>query len=302
MRIMLMVCVLLVLGFTGCAWAGCSPEIAGLNLSPEKWVGHDFIFLDLPADKQSEGYDIYTEEQAIRGFQGDRSVRIPYAGYAGKQVTVTDVVTYAAGYNQHEYIVYLKVNATGKKLVGRTMRGQLEGLVLEGDLTNARQQFVGKTIYVKRRMLQGEYNPRINETPVAVATRIGMAAQVIDVYRGIQSREPIWLVVLVNCQRAIIPIAYSYTNQEVNAWLQTPPWQEELFMEDPRAKIGWSEGIWDLIEAGIVQEGMTKDQVRLSWGAPQEENTDGSGKTIWRYGTKVLGFTGTILTSVGLLK
>jgi hypothetical protein len=297
---MLIVSAVLLWGMIGSAGAEVSPKMSSLNLTPEQWVGHNFLFLDLAADKRAEGYEIFTEDQAKRGFRGDRSVRVSYAEHVGKRITVTDVVRYSAGDSREDYVVHFKENDTGKRLVGRTMSGQLEGLVLEADLLQARQQFMGKTVYVKRRILEGAYDPHANMTPMAVTARIGGAVQVLDVYAGIQSREPIWLIVLVNGQKAILPIAYSWTNMPVNAWTGNPPWEDDLFTEDPRAKLGWSEALWRQIESCIVQEGMTKDQVRLSWGPPVfiDNNTSGSSKAIWNYGTQVLRFTGDNLTAM----
>ena len=294
LRIMLIISALLVWGMIGSAGAEVSPEMPSLNLTPEQWVGHNFLFLDLAADKRAEGYEIYMEDQAKRGFQGDLSARISYAEHVGKQVTVTDVIRYSAGEYREDYVIYLKENETGKKLVGRTMSGQLEGLVLEADLLKARQQFMGKTVYVKKRILEGAYDPHANMTPPAVISRIGSAVQVVDVYTGVRAVEPIWLIVLVNGQKAILPIVYSWTNMPVNAWTDNPPWQEELFTEEQHAKLGWSEALWQQIEAGVVQEGMTKEQVRLSWGPPAfiDNNACGPNKAVWNYGTRVLSFSG----------
>lgn len=297
---MLMVSLLLLLNMTGIAGAEGSGESVSPNLTPEQWAGHTFVFLDLASDKRAEGYDIYPEDQADKGFQGDLSVRIPYGEHVGKQVTITEVVKYTAGDYRYDYVVHMKENATGKALVGRTMSGQMEGLVLEEDLLKARQQFMGKTVYTKRRMLQGAFDPQANTAPAAVTVKVGGAVQVTDVYAGLQAIEPIWLIVSVNGQKAILPIAYSWTNMPVFIWTETPPWQDELFMDDPRVKLGWSEAIWQQIESGTVQEGMTKEQVRLSWGPPArvDEINCGAGKTVWNYGAKILTFSGEILTAI----
>lgn len=302
---MLIVGLLLLSVMTGSVWAEVSaevsPEVASLNLTPEQWVGHNFLILDLPADKRSEGYELFAQDQYMRGFQGDRAFFLPYAGHVGQQVTVTEVAGYTAEDERLEYVVYFTENSTGEKLVGRTIGGQLEGLVLEADLQKARQHFLGRTVYVKRRVLQGAYDPGTNKAvPLAVVTKIGDAAQVVDVYAGIQAREPIWLIVMVNGQKAILPIAYSWTNMPVFAWTQNPPWQNELFAAEPRATLGWSEAVWTQIETGVIQEGMTKEQVRLSWGPPvfPEESAACPDKAIWHYGTRVLCFTGDSLTSI----
>jgi hypothetical protein len=192
-------------------------------------------------------------------------------------------------------MAYMTVNDTGEKLVGRTMRGQLEGLVLTDDLVNARQQFLGKTIYPKFRELTGVYDPGSYAIPTSITTPIGGPATVVDVYAGNQSQEPVWLIVTVNGEKAILPIAYSYTNVSVNTWTQSPPWQEALFMENPRSTFGWSQEVWNAIESSSVEEGMTKEQIRLSWGKPN--SIDGNGAT-WIYGTKKLNFSGDVLQSI----
>lgn len=285
---------LIIVGGTSSAWTAIAAE-PSVNLTTPQWTGNSFTFLALPADKQAAGYEVFTVDQANQGFQGDRSVRIPYAEHVGKQVTVTEIVTFLAGNNQNEYMAYMTVNDTGEKLVGRTMRGQLEGLVLTADLTNARQQFLGKTIYPKFRELSGAYDPGMNAIPASISTPIGGPATVVDVYAGNQSQEPIWLIVSVNGEKAILPIAYSWTNGSVNTWTQSPPWQDALFMEDPRSSFGWSQEMWNNIDNSSVVEGMTKGQIRLSWGKPN--STDGNG-TVWIYGSKKLNFSGDVLQSI----
>lgn len=294
-------CILLVLsllisfGTVGSTWAKSSNESPSVNLTTEQWKGHTFTFLALPADQQSAGYDIFTIDQASRGFEGDLSVRIPYSQHAGKQVTVTDVIPYPAGPNQHEFMVYMTVNNTGEKLVGRTMRGQLEGLVLTADLTNAKKQFLGKTVYPKLRELAGVYIPGSNETPASVPLPIGSPVTVVDVYAGNKSQEPIWLVVSFNGEKAVLPIAYSWTNIPISSWTETPPWQESFFTEDPRQSLGWSHSLWYKIENGNIEKGMTKGQVMLSWGKPQLSEANDS---VWIYGDKKINFSGDVVFSV----
>lgn len=279
------------LGTMGLIGGAAAPETGSYALTPDKWVGKNFTFLTLPADKQAVGYEMFANDQAVY---------IPYASHVGKQVTVTDVVTYPAGDKLQEYIVYMTLQETGEKLVGRTMRGQLEGLVLTDDLQNAKQQFMNQTIYTKQRVLADFADP---QSPASITTPIGSALKVIDVYAGIQSREPIWLVVSANGQTAILPLAYSWTNQPPGAWTATPPWQNALFMEDPRVSFDWPQATWDQIEAGIVQPGMNKDQIRLSWGPPVRiDTTPNSQQSFWLYGNNKLEFDGETLTVISSVK
>ncbi|BBI30779.1 stalk domain-containing protein [Cohnella abietis] len=59
-----------------------------------------------------------------------------------------------------------------------------------------------------------------------------------------------------------------------------------FFSYDPKKKYAWSASIWSQIKAGKVSLGMTKEQVRFSWGAPAGKSTaTAAGKTIetWVY-------------------
>lgn len=282
---------ILLLGSVWSVMAEVSPEQSA-DLMVEQWVGHEFLFLALPADKQSEGYEIFPEGQAEQGFQGDRSVRVPYVEYFARRVIITKVVPTSDA--QFDYIVYMTEKETGQRLAGRTMYGQLDGLALNEDRENARELFVSKTIYAKRRTLNGVYDPLTKTVPVSVTVPLGTPMKVIDVWDGIQSSEPIWLVVSVNGKEAALPITYSWTNQQTNAWKVGHPWQRVLFIQDPYSAAGASEEIWNLIEAGDIKEGMTKNQVRLAWGLPlriEEENSGSTATSLWIYPTNKLKFT-----------
>lgn len=270
------------------------------NLSPEQWVGQTFLFHPLPKDRQEAGYQIFKIADADRGWTGERSVRLPYNEHVFKQVRITEVIKFPAGTGYTEYIVYMTEKNTGMKLVGRTMRGQLEGLMLEADLKQARSQLLGKHIYIRERVLRLEDSLAGVTTPQVVSVKIGSAIKVVDIYAGIRTDEPIWLVVLVDGKRAIVPIAYSWSNINVSIWKQTPAWQDDFFTEDPRATFGWSKEVWDKIDAGLVDEGMSKKQVELSWGFPLSisEKPDGSGNSVWSYGSSVLTFKGDTLVVV----
>ena len=267
---------------------------ASQNLKIQQWQGHNFTFMSLPDDKQAAGYSIFKVENASLGFQGDVAVRIPYNSHVGKQVVVTEVVPFDTGYGLKEYMVYLTVTDTGEKLVARSMRSQVNGLVLTADLKNARKQFLGKTVYSKLRELPGLATAG-NPTPQAVAVGIGAPVVVTDVYPGIQIQDPIWLVVTENGQKAVLPMNYSWTNMPQVFWNDRPAWQDDLFLEDPHKTFNWSSDMWKQIESANVTVGMLKEQVRLSWGEASDMEQDGF---VWIYGDKKLTFNGDLLISI----
>ena len=254
-----------------------------VNLTVEQFSGNNFTFLDLPSDQQTIGYKIFTVKQAEAW---DRSDPIDFAGHFGKEVTVTKTVWLP---EPKEYLVYMTVNDTGEKLAEPTKNGQLESLVLSSDLAKAKEQFLGKTVYPKARGLIGLNNEV--KTPIL----IGSPVTVVDVIAGTDAQTPILLIVEVNGEKSVLPIAYSWTNLPAASWLKTAAWEDALFLQDPRENLGWSSSDWDNIDKANVVEGMTKDQVRLSWGKPSSTEDNGA---VWIYGPKKLTFSEDTVQSI----
>jgi hypothetical protein len=83
------------------------------------------------------------------------------------------------------------------------------------------------------------------------------------------------------------PIYLTLSNRNLNRCIQLQHnlkggyFLEDLFTEsDPRKEYKWSASTWKLIEEGKVKIGMSREQVRLSWGEPKDINS-----TITRRGT-----------------
>lgn len=300
LRILCLIALFLLFGVNSlfAATQAAAPE----NLTIDQWVGQKFVFLALPNDRQSEGYEIYPEELAERGFSGDRSVNIAYKDYFAKQVTVTDVVRITD--TPYDYVVHLREAKSGQKLIGRTFRGQLEGLALIDDREKARKKFVGKTIYALSRTLQSLEPGNDTMPEKAINISPGTPLQVIDIWDGMQSSYPIWLVVLINGHKAVLPIAYSWTNQPGYAWTTSPPWQDYISLEDPGKLTKSYAELQSFLESGTIKEGMTQYQVRLIWGPPssiEKAIIDGSEQILWTYGNQKLKFSGDRLVSIEIM-
>ena len=87
-------------------------------------------------------------------------------------------------------------------------------------------------------------------------------------------------------------------SDNVKSSTQTPPWQDALFTEDPRVNMVGSPELWNQIEIGNIEEGMTKNQVNLSWGKPLRVEANDS---VWIYGIKKLNFDSEVLHSIEIL-
>jgi hypothetical protein len=65
---------------------------------------------------------------------------------------------------------------------------------------------------------------------------------------------------------------------------------EEFFLtEDPRLKYKWTPAMWAAIESNRILTGMTAEQVKMSWGAPNKTARTATGEQ-WTYSSGVLTF------------
>ena len=117
----------------------------------------------MPNNLRATGFFLLS--RLSKDFGYDQSVRLPYSPNVGKVVTITTVSAYTAGDNKYDFVVAMTEVDTGLKFLGRTIRGSLEGLGLVADIDKAKQQFMGKVIYPKRRTLElvNVQSPRIDD-------------------------------------------------------------------------------------------------------------------------------------------
>lgn len=272
---------------------------AAASLPVDQWVGQTFVFLPKPANLQADGYELYPLNQAAQGFAGEAGVRLPYAAYVGHQAVVTGVGRVPD--TEYEYMVYLTDKQNGQKLVGKTFRGQLAGLALLSDRQHARWSFIGKTVYSVARAWKDVSSATALDNPPGITVPLGTPLKVVDVWDGLDANQPLWLVVMVNGQKAALPFNYSWTNQPPATWQSDAPWQDSFLLENPQQRIGDSAERWQLLDSGNLKEGMTKYEVRLSWGRPQQilnDNALGFDKTVWLYPNSKLSFLGEYLSNI----
>ena len=265
------------------------------NVPVSQWVGQEFITLNLPNDRRDQGYDIYVGNFSAADLRSDsvgKLPRLPYLNHYAKRVVVTGVES-VRWENENYFIVSMTEKDTNLQLTARTYSGQIDGLVPAADLEKTRRDFVGKTIYAKQEYLVDHPNP------ATVLVPFGQPMAVTDVWVGYETYEPILLVVEYNNKKAVLPIAYSWTNQSSGNWTSADAWQKNFFVEDPRKVTGKNTEIWANIASSRVETGMSREEVRLSWGTPPLTDTareDGVYYEIWTYGNNKLYFTGNVLT------
>ncbi|PLT44101.1 hypothetical protein B8V81_2532 [Paenibacillus pasadenensis] len=63
---------------------------------------------------------------------------------------------------------------------------------------------------------------------------------------------------------------------------------DQFLTADPRKTYKWSNAVWDKIASGKISIGMTKEQVKMSWGSPSHTSSAYAGSIsveTWRYGS-----------------
>ncbi len=264
-------------------------DLQPANIAITDWVGKEFLVLALPAESQSRGYDIYSVGDF--GLQN----RLPYT-YAGRRVVIESVMPIEDEVS--DFRVNMRDLKTGEGYFAHSIRGSVEGLALVEDLNKVRQVFVGKTIYARTTRLEMAHNTGFAADGSSLTVKFGQAMQVVDVWEGMVNGKPFYLVVETAGQRAALPFAYSWTNQPVNSWENTPAWSESFFVQNPATLPGWSQAVVDVIARGDVELGMTMQQVVYSWGNPQKTQENSNSQVVFTYGDKMLTFTNGSLTKM----
>ena len=266
------------------------------DLSLPQWVGHEFVTLDLPQDRQQQGYNLYAGQITTADLRADNVDNIPRSSYEhrGRHVVI-DQVEAAQWENEQYYVVRMTEKESNQQLTARSFNGQVDSLALAADLSKIRDAFLGKTIYAKRTPLIGIPNP------VTVLPTYGQAMQVKDAWFGFDVTTPILLVVEIDNTKAALPTPYSWTNQYPGQWRSDAAWEKNFSSTDPHQVAGNSPEIWAAIVDSQVKEGMNDKQVRLSWGSPKKidkNEQNGIAGEIWTYGNYRLNFVNNTLTKI----
>lgn len=285
-----------------------------LDIPVTKWLGKKFIFLEMSKARQKYGYDLHLSKDWNSSTDINPELEIApthnlrYDKFVGKVIQVVEIED-----ESFDPIISFNVEGTKMMVYGKPFEGYIEDIAPFNDLSKAKARWLGKTIYSKRRSIltydAGTGN--FGEVKVKIATPL----KVNDVWWGLQryagegpaewqgnSIETLWLIVETpEGEKGAIPTAFSWTNIYSDRWIESRPWEDRVFEENPKDKFKWTEEEWDLISDGKVRLGMTKDEVLLSWGGPSKVNQDmyqGSIREQWIYGSYYLYFENDKLTAM----
>jgi hypothetical protein len=246
---------------------------------PASWQGQRFIFLSCPKSLENGVYDDFT---------GARK-RKDYAGRIIKVVTVSDF----SGRLHFEF----EVEGAGEHLRARTIpnKESLKGLLLVEDLENARKLWVGQTLWCKQ-MLLSTYDEQTDALG-SIAIKRYAPVKVVEITPGWDEEKPLRFVLETgDGKRGFLDLNLSGTNVYSEA-RQLSRFEASFLTEDPKLSRKWPAHIWAAIETNRVLTGMTMEQVKMSWGEPEQTARTAAGER-WTYAAGTLTFSNGKLISI----
>ena len=265
----------------------------------DQWVGNKFIILEKSPSSQKFDYEfrLSKDKYGLCDPNEFQTVicRLKYDKFAGKTITAIDIDNHIMG-----SIITFIVEDTRKIIYATSYDGQVRDITLLDDILKAKERWLGKTIYSKKRFIE-TYNENLDKYG-KVKIKIGEPLKVIDILWGYSSYDPLWIVVETsNNKKGFLSSRYSWTNVYKSWWTSEQPWEYDFFEENPKQIYNWDKEIWKLIENHKVRIGMNKEQVKLSWGKPQKINKDIYADSIheqWIYNNQYLYLENDILTAI----
>jgi hypothetical protein len=244
-------------------------------LEPEQWPGTRFVLVEKVKMFRRFGYQLYTSAD----LDADRrppnpaieldNHRLKYDVFAGTAVTATAVERQVDG----EYLVTFKTDTLGLTVYGRTSGGIIEGIHPEADLAAARERWLDRTVFSRRRIVDAYDSAASRFSTVKVSMTEPLRVNEVRWGMTPLPPKPIWLMVRrPDGSRGIIPVNYSWTNVPPGKRTGRVPWAMDILEEDPRT-YGWPEEVWEAIDESKILTGMSERQVVLSWGEPTESRS-----------------------------
>jgi hypothetical protein len=268
-------------------------QAAPESIDIESWPGKWFVALEKPSIYCNYGYDLYTcprvdscrgpvDSSLISKYHRARCDR--FAGSRLKAVAVTP--------GGNEWVVSFEEEKTGMKLYAKTTRGVFGEIALESDLDGAKKRWLGKTVFSARGFITSFEKGKT----VTIKVRLQDSLKVVGVRFGLAPlpTKPIWIMVETpKGENGSIPVWYSWTNVKKELRRQGNPWDDDIFERNPEHTFRIDAATWEIINSHTVRVGMSRAEIRLSWGAPLSVKTamlDGKEQECWVYQAQQLCF------------
>jgi hypothetical protein len=263
------------------------------TIAIENWVGERFFLLEKPAMYCEYGYELYTCPmlESCRGpvdtAVETKSHRVPCGRAVNTALSVVSIEPRGA-----EWLVAFRDDAAGKTFYAKTSDGELHEFAYAADCDSAKTRWAGKTIYSTRGFITLVDAGKTG----TVKVRLQDPLRVCDVRPGLTPlpAKPLWLMVeAANGTKGVIPVRFSWTNSPASQRHEGNPWADDIFESNPALSCIADAATWETINLHHVRKGMTREQVRLSWGRPREQKNDMHEATpseCWVYDNQKLWF------------
>jgi len=270
-----------------------SPALGLAAVEVTAWVGKKFVLLEKPALYCAYGYDLYScpSLEACRGAI-DTALFTKYHRAKCEQFAGHTLTVLAIEKRGIERLITFRDALGGKKLYAKTTGGVHHEVAYANDLDSALKRWQDSTVFSARGFIT-DFQEAMSSS---IKVRLQDSLRVIGVRFGLTPlpAKPLWLMVETSRgEKGTIPLCYSWTNVRKELRHGGNPWDDDLFETDPRQLCAADSLTWEIINAHHVSAGMSRDQVRMSWGRPQEAKTcvyKGVEHECWTYEKQLLYF------------
>ncbi|MFW6254286.1 MAG: hypothetical protein ACOC41_05085 [Chitinivibrionales bacterium] len=264
----------------------------GTHIPVSEWTGHQFVLLRINPQFSEYGHHLYTSPNLDRESSPPNSSiatnkhRLRHKPFAGHMVTVQNTKKTEDG----EWFVTFLLDTLDLRLYAKTNQGVVEGIALANDLEKARDFFLGDTIYSRKRRIEmyDSIHQSFRNMDVSVTTPL----IVHDICWGTTPlpSKPLWIQVITpQNDSGFIPVHFGTTNTITAAGNGELLWIKDILPENPRSYYQWDPYVWEVIDKHNIFEGMTSEQVLLSWGSPDKTERQQDCDT-WVYNNSTLTF------------
>ncbi len=245
-------------------------------LPVRQWIGKKFVLLPKQKIVQAFGYGLYLSPELDRSKTRvnpeleTKEGRIRCEAFGQGELVAQEIKP-----SGKEYLVRFRYTAKNLSLYARTHKNAIEGLALAEDMDKARKRWVGTNVYSMRRFINTYDSITGNVSTHKV--KICDPLKVVKIRWGttpLPSR-PIWLMVETpQGLPGFIPVCVSWANIMIDKISNGRPWEDDILEQDPKKLYSWDNVYWEAVDNHAIVAGMTKTQVRLSWGMPQSVRRD----------------------------
>jgi hypothetical protein len=267
----------------------------------DDWPGKWFVLLEKGQLYCKYGYDLYIcpKLDTCRGAP-DTAFETKYRRarcdrFAGHRMRVVSVEP-----RGEERLLCFEDEQSGRKYYARTSKGVYLEAAPEDDLAAAKKRWAGAVIFSARGFVT-RFEASGN---TSVKVKLQDSLRVTDVRFGLAPlpTKPIWIMVETpRGEKGTIPVCVSWTNVKKELRHAGNPWDGDIFEVSPAQLYTVDAATWDVINAHSVRAGMTRDEVRLSWGAPHRQKSaayKGAERECWVYEKQHLYFDANELVAI----